>query len=130
MHLLHTLVALTTLAATTRSSAAAVPADFDCGMRKLALQFSQRLQPAITPEQLSDIAVALSGSPESSCKVRPEQQRAVPASAPTKASVLSDAIVVSPDGKDTNPGTAQQPLGTITAAVAKSRSSGAKIIML
>ena len=124
-----TLVALLALAIATKGNAATVPATFDCDMRKLALEFSQHIQPGITPEQLHDVAAALNGAPEHQCTVEPKQQlRSV--SKPKRVSIPSNAIVVAPDGKDTNPGTADLPLKTIAAAVTKSRDSSVKTIAL
>lgn len=45
-----------------------VTAGFDCGMRKLALQYAVHIQPGISKEALQDIADALNGTPEAMCR--------------------------------------------------------------
>ena len=53
---------LLTVAVLARYSTGAVPADFDCATRKLAMEFAQQIQPQISRSQLAAIADALNGS--------------------------------------------------------------------
>eukprot|EP01084_Bolivina_argentea_P271094 461150_1 len=48
--------------------ASGYPAEFDCPMRQLALEFAQSIQPFLSQKQLEDIADALNGSPEAICR--------------------------------------------------------------
>jgi hypothetical protein len=110
------------------SLAAAVPADFDCEMRKAALGYAVQIQPHATKAQLADIADALNGPPEAKCRnltahfggTRLVEQRRS----------YADTIFVSPTGIDSNPGTIDAPMQSISAAVRKARMLEVKSVAL
>ena len=105
------------------SRPADVPVDFDCGWRKLALQYAAKIQPWLDTATQRELSAALELQtlcnhtalfPKAS-KVRNEaKEKAVKAA----VQVYVDAI----HGSDDNPGTLQAPLKTLHAALDASRS--------
>ena len=113
-----------------------VPAKFDCGMRRLALNFAKKIQPGISNSQLKDIAEAMEGSPEAQCRnlsaaitVNPmkDQEAKNRGSSPFNA---SNRIIVSPNGIDSNPGTLSAPMKTVKAALLRSLKKQISLIQL
>ena len=100
---------------------------FDCPMRQLAIDFAHKLQPFRTKESFQQLADALNGAEEAqNCSVSlpadldDNVSRFPVLATPTEGSSLYvDAI----HGSDTNSGTMQSPLKTISKAVTASRSA-------
>eukprot|EP01052_Picozoa_sp_SAG31_P011653 SAG31_NODE_663_length_13021_cov_9.408296_15_plen_349_part_00 len=115
-----------------------VPAEFDCGMAKLAIRFAAHIHPGISAASLQEIADALNGRPEAQCRnvssdaAFDDLDRRWRRSAPPKKNLWrrksSPAgpleIVVAPDGNDANAGTVMAPKKSIQAAIVAARGGG------
>eukprot|EP00935_MAST-01C_sp_MAST-1C-sp1_P002470 g2470.t1 len=110
------------------------PADFDCAMRNLAMEFAIKIQPKITKVQLQDLADALNGAAEAQCHniTVPADfvEHRAPPIAQTATSEDAKTVFVSPSGDDSAAGTLTAPMKTIKAAVAKVRGVKGSAVVL
>jgi len=106
----------------------AVPADFMCAWRKLALNYSK----AVRPDSEALVYDALELHKYCNDTFRPDDSK-LPKLFPPHFEInirATNIYVDSNTGSDSNPGTIKQPLKTITAAVAASRKAGKGSIIL
>ena len=109
-------------------SAPAVPEDFDCPMRQLALEFAMEIQPFLASDKLQEIADALNGAEEAvnrSCVTVPSQWEKKKTTPPVWDDLTDDKINLSPsiyvdfnNGNDDNDGlTIKSPVKHLDIAI-------------
>lgn len=115
----------------------AVPQDFDCPMRQLAVEFAHKIQPRLTQAQLQQIADALDGAAEAQdCNTTvPSHIAAAAPAADARDGVRALPRVPLPDasapqyyadaehGSDSNSGTEAKPFATVGKAVGACQGS-------
>eukprot|EP01084_Bolivina_argentea_P066965 122064_1 len=107
-----------------RVSVDAVPEDFDCPMRQLALEFAMNIQPHLAKDQLQEIADALNGARESinkTCVQVPstweKQHKQPPSWNDLNEFYDTDIFVDFHKGNDDNDGSLHKPLKHLDFAV-------------
>ena len=136
VHLLQVLFASVVVAQTkpdkaiyTRALTDVVPAEFDCPMRQLALEFAMEIQPFLAADKLQEIADALNGAEEaknSSCVTVPDDWNIIKTKPPswddlTDLDSVSSIFVDFHHGDDTNDGSIRFPFKHLDTAIAFAR---------
>jgi hypothetical protein len=106
--------------------------DFDCKMAQLAMDFALKLQPFRGKKTFQQIADALNGRPEASCRNTTVPKSGMPETfepifAPSLHARSYNTFFVSRSGSDSNPGSITEPFATVQAAVDASRRNASNV---